>query len=61
MLTTLRERTKYIMLILAIAFVGWLVFDVGMGMGALRLDWDILRRGRKGLIFVRREASESSR
>jgi len=31
MLTTLRERTKYIMLILAIAFVGWLVFDVGMG------------------------------
>ena len=31
MLTTLRERTKYIMFILAIAFVGWLVFDVGMG------------------------------
>jgi peptidyl-prolyl cis-trans isomerase D len=31
MLTTLRERTKYIMLILAVAFVGWLVFDVGMG------------------------------
>jgi len=31
MLTTLRERTKAIMLVLAIAFVGWLVFDVGMG------------------------------
>jgi peptidyl-prolyl cis-trans isomerase D len=31
MLTTMRERTKYIMFILAIAFVGWLVFDVGMG------------------------------
>ncbi len=31
MLTTMRERTKAIMLVLAIAFVGWLVFDVGMG------------------------------
>lgn len=31
MLTTMRERTKIIMLILSIAFVGWLIFDVGMG------------------------------
>jgi peptidyl-prolyl cis-trans isomerase D len=31
MLTTMRERTKAIMLILSVAFVGWLVFDVGMG------------------------------
>ena len=31
MLTTMRERTKAIMLILMVAFVGWLVFDVGMG------------------------------
>ncbi len=31
MLTTMRQRTKWIMLVLAIAFVGWLVFDVGMG------------------------------
>ena len=31
MLTTMRQRTKVIMLILSVAFVGWLVFDVGMG------------------------------
>jgi peptidyl-prolyl cis-trans isomerase D len=31
MLSTMREKTKIIMLILAVAFVGWLVFDVGMG------------------------------
>jgi len=31
MLRTLREKTKIIMLVLAVAFVGWLVFDVGMG------------------------------
>ena len=31
MLSTMRENTKIIMLILAVAFVGWLVFDVGMG------------------------------
>ena len=31
MLRTMREKTKIIMLILAVAFVGWLVFDVGMG------------------------------
>lgn len=31
MLRAMREKTKIIMLILAVAFVGWLVFDVGMG------------------------------
>jgi len=31
MLTTMREKTKIVMLVLAIAFVGWMVFDVGMG------------------------------
>ncbi len=31
MLRTMREKTKIIMLILAVAFIGWLVFDVGMG------------------------------
>jgi len=31
MLTTMRQRTKVVMLVLAIAFVGWMVFDVGMG------------------------------
>lgn len=31
MLRAMREKTKYIMLILAVAFIGWLVFDVGMG------------------------------
>ena len=31
MLSTMRENTKIIMLILSVAFVGWLVFDVGMG------------------------------
>lgn len=31
MLSTMREKTKVIMLVLAVAFVGWLVFDVGMG------------------------------
>jgi peptidyl-prolyl cis-trans isomerase D len=31
MLSTMREKTKVIMVILAVAFVGWLVFDVGMG------------------------------
>lgn len=31
MLSTMREKTKIIMLVLAVAFVGWLVFDVGMG------------------------------
>jgi peptidyl-prolyl cis-trans isomerase D len=31
MLSTMREKTKWVMVILAIAFVGWLIFDVGMG------------------------------
>lgn len=31
MLSTMREKTKVVMLVLAVAFVGWLVFDVGMG------------------------------
>ena len=31
MLSTMREKTKVVMVILAVAFVGWLVFDVGMG------------------------------
>jgi peptidyl-prolyl cis-trans isomerase D len=31
MLRTMREKTKIIMLVLSVAFVGWLVFDVGMG------------------------------
>jgi peptidyl-prolyl cis-trans isomerase D len=31
MLSTMREKTKVIMIVLAVAFVGWLVFDVGMG------------------------------
>jgi len=31
MLRALREKSKYIFYVLAFAFVGWLVFDVGMG------------------------------
>lgn len=31
MLSAMREKTKIIMLVLMVAFVGWLVFDVGMG------------------------------
>jgi peptidyl-prolyl cis-trans isomerase D len=31
MLRTMREKTKIIMLVLSVAFVGWLIFDVGMG------------------------------
>lgn len=31
MLSTMREKTKIVMVVLALAFVGWLVFDVGMG------------------------------
>lgn len=31
MLSTMREKTRLIMVILAVAFVGWLIFDVGMG------------------------------
>lgn len=31
MLRTLRQNTKWIFYILALAFVGWMVFDVGMG------------------------------
>lgn len=31
MLRAIRENTKWIFYILAVAFVGWLVFDVGMG------------------------------
>src|SRR5712691_6723737 len=31
MLRAIRENTKWIFYILSIAFVGWLVFDVGMG------------------------------
>lgn len=31
MLSTMREKTKIVMVVLAVAFVGWLVFDVGMG------------------------------
>lgn len=33
MLSTMREKTKVVMLILLVAFVGWLIFDVGMGLG----------------------------
>jgi peptidyl-prolyl cis-trans isomerase D len=36
MLRTMREKTKIIMLVLAVAFVGWLVFDVGMGVTGQR-------------------------
>jgi len=36
MLSTMREKTKIVMLILAVAFVGWLVFDVGMGVSGRR-------------------------
>ncbi|HTT67949.1 MAG TPA: peptidyl-prolyl cis-trans isomerase [Gemmatimonadales bacterium] len=36
MLRTMREKTKIIMLVLAVAFVGWLVFDVGMGVTGRR-------------------------
>ena len=32
MLSTMREKTKVIMLVLLVAFVGWLIFDVGMGL-----------------------------
>jgi peptidyl-prolyl cis-trans isomerase D len=31
MLNTMREKTRIIMVLLAVAFVAWLVFDVGMG------------------------------
>jgi len=31
MMRTMRENTKWVFYILAISFVGWLVFDVGMG------------------------------
>ncbi len=31
MLSTMREKTKLVMLILMVAFVGWMIFDVGMG------------------------------
>jgi peptidyl-prolyl cis-trans isomerase D len=31
MLSTMREKTRIIMLVLAVAFIGWLIFDVGMG------------------------------
>src|SRR5712692_5410592 len=31
MLRAMREKTKWIFYILAVTFVGWLVFDVGMG------------------------------
>ena len=36
MLRTMREKTKIIMIVLAVAFVGWLVFDVGMGVTGQR-------------------------
>jgi len=36
MLRTMREKTKIIMLVLAVAFVGWLIFDVGMGVTGQR-------------------------
>jgi uncharacterized protein YabE (DUF348 family) len=31
MMRTMRENTKWVFYILAISFVGWLVFDAGMG------------------------------
>jgi peptidyl-prolyl cis-trans isomerase D len=31
MMRSMREKSKYVFYILAIAFIGWLVFDVGMG------------------------------
>ncbi len=34
MLSTMREKTKIVMVVLAVAFVGWLIFDVGMGVGS---------------------------
>src|SRR5437879_13147846 len=31
MMRAMREMSKYVFYILAVAFIGWLVFDVGMG------------------------------
>src|SRR5881296_1063279 len=31
MMRSMRQMSKYIFYVLAIAFIGWLVFDVGMG------------------------------
>ena len=31
MMRTMRENTKWVFYILAVSFIGWLVFDVGMG------------------------------
>lgn len=42
MMRAMRENSKYIFYVLAIAFVGWMVFDVGMGVTGQRYGADVV-------------------
>jgi len=42
MMRAMRENAKWIFYILAIAFVGWLVFDVGMGVTGVKTGGDVV-------------------
>ena len=42
MMRAMRENSKYIFYILAAAFIGWLVFDVGMGVTGVKTGGDVV-------------------
>ena len=42
MMRSMRENSKYIFYVLAIAFIGWLVFDVGMGVTGAKTGGDVV-------------------
>ncbi|MGH9551695.1 MAG: SurA N-terminal domain-containing protein, partial [Terriglobales bacterium] len=42
MMRSMRENSKYIFYVLAVAFIGWLVFDVGMGVTGAKTGGDVV-------------------
>ena len=42
MMRTMRENSKYIFYILAIAFIGWMIFDVGMNVTGVKTGGDVV-------------------
>src|SRR5262249_6880512 len=42
MMRAMRENSKWIFYILAVAFIGWLVFDVGMGVTGAKTGGDVV-------------------
>ncbi len=42
MMRTMRENSKYIFYVLAIAFIGWMIFDVGMNVTGVKTGGDVV-------------------